>query len=466
MNNRPNPSDHATSPSTAPSRRQFLGAAMGTVAAAAAIAGAGKAKASFRVGDAGPAVKAAKRAALASGGQIQLGVVGVSGPGMCGMGTAHCAMFTRLAKAGADNHRIAAVCDVNTLNIENALAKIAAEGDSAKVDTYTDYRKMLAREDLHGVILAVPEHWHAQMAIDAVAAGKDVYLEKPMTLTLDEALKLRRVMHDNPDIRLQVGTQATNLPKFHEAKKLVKAGAIGVPVSSQVSYCRNSKHGEWTSYAIGPDWKPGAQWIPGENLDWDMWCGPLGKHEWDPKIYSRWRRYRGWSNGLVSDLLVHVITPMLVSIGDEVGWPTRVVANGSHMVDKDMENHDTVQITAEFESGHQMFILGSTSNETGVETVIRGNKANIYLGGKNCVLRPERIWADEVDDQTVECADIINDQDLHRLKWLKCIRDRDLPDSDVEQGSKVMAIVDLAVKSMWENAAFGFDPKTMTVTKF
>jgi predicted dehydrogenase len=121
----------------------------------------------------------------------------------------------------------------------------------------------------------------------------------------------------------------------------------------------------------------------------------MGQREWDPKVYIRWRRYRDFSTGILGDLLVHVITPMLVAI--EQGWPTRVVAVGSHMVDKAMENHDMVNLAIQFETGHQMIVAGSTCNEVGLETMIKGNKGNIYLNSRHCVVRPERGYSEEFD---------------------------------------------------------------------
>jgi hypothetical protein len=112
-----------------------------------------------------------------------------------------------------------------------------------------------------------------------------------------------------------------------------------------------------------------------------------------------------------------------------------------------------------------MILTGSTCNEVGLETMIRGHKGNIYLGGRNCVMRPERIYVDEIDEETVECPDIGNDQDLHRIKFVDVVRTRIQPDSDIEQGTKVMVMVDLATRSMWEGGAFAFDPRTMTARR-
>lgn len=462
------------------SRRRFLAAAAGTAAGAALAGAAAKASAAPAVrAQPGKIPKAKARTALKDGDTIRIGIIGVGGPGQGSMGTGHAQAFTTLAKKGLENCKIVAVCDVNQFNLEYALAKLPewgkrGEGESGDpvvtaedVKGYRDFRELLAREDIHGVIVASPEHWHAQMAIEALAAGKDVYLEKPMTLRLEEALRLREVVMANPDLRLQVGTQMTNLPKYHEARKLINEGALGTITFSQTSYCRNNKDGEWNYYVLKPDQKrwPGAEWKPGENLDWDMWCGPLGKQAWDPKLYSRWRRYRRTSTGILGDLLPHVITPMLVALGESVGWPTYVTATGQHLVDKEMENHDNVHIAVVFENGHQMFIAGSTCNEAGLEPMIRGHRANVYLSSRHCELRPERLYAEEIEPRRIECPDIGNDQDVHRLKWMKCIRTREQPDSDVHQGAKVMTIIDLATRAIWDGGAWSFDPKTMTAKK-
>jgi len=177
-------------------------------------------------------------------------------------------------------------------------------------------------------------------------------------------------------------------------------------------------------------------------------------------VYYQWRRYRRTSTGIIGDLLVHEMTPILMAV--EQGWPVRVVATGAHLHDKEMENHDNVNLAIQFETGHQMFVAGSTCNELGVETLIRGHKANLFLAGRHCELRPERPYSEEIEPTRVECPDIGNDQDMHRLGWLQSIRTREPVESSIELGLKVMVIVDLATRSMWEGKAFEFDPAAMT----
>lgn len=425
------------------SRRNFL-------TTAAAMAGAGAALGVWqpvRAQDGRAIPKARPRAPLAEGEPLKIGIIG---PG--GMGTGHVDAITNLNKQGRESVQIVALCDVCDTRYERA-QEIIKNRQGAEADTYRRHEDLLARDDIHGVLVATTEHWHGPISEDAIAAGKDVYVEKPMTLRLDEALRLREVALANPEVIVQVGTQFIAQEKYRTAKRLIAEGAIGKPTFSQTSYCRNSLDGEWLYYGLDDRWKPG------ENLDWERWCGPLGPREWSPEIYARWRRYKDFSTGIIGDLLVHVLTPLVMAV--DQGWPTRVVAAGGHYVDKAMENHDQVNLTVEFEKGHTMMIVGSTCNEKGLETMVRGHQANLYLAGKDVVLRPERHWVDDIEEQTFSCPSI-HDQDELRLNWMKCMRTREENWSQVDLGTMVMVIVDLATRSMWEGKAYEFDPRTMS----
>lgn len=437
-------SEHTRSSGVAgPSRRQFL-ARSASLAAGGIAAGALLPDDLFAAADA-PVGRALPRPALGSDEPVRIGVIGTGG-----MGTEHCNAILRLVEAEQTNARIVGLCDVCTPRLLEAFVKVRdAQPRDAEITMYTDYRKLLADPTIHGVLIATPEHWHAKMSEDALLAGKDVFVEKPMTFDLSDALRLRRVVHGNPEARLVVGTQYVMVPSYREARRLIAENAIGTPVFSQTSYCRNSKDGEWL-YDVDPEWEPG------ENLGWDQWTGPRGRQPWDPEVYARWRRYRRYSTGIIGDLLVHRMTPLMQTL--DAGWPVRVTATGGHLVDKAMENHDHVNITIEFESGHIMAVVGSTANEVGLETMIRGHRANLYLGGRNLTLRPERIYAEEIDEQTIEGEDLGGPQDRLRMHWIEIIRTREAPLSDIELGTQVMVAVDLASRSVWEGKAFRFEP--------
>jgi len=382
--------------------------------------------------------------------------IGVIGTG--GMGTGHVEAFARIGTDGRAAVRVAALADVCQARLDNARTKAEEIQGAATVEThYADYRALLKRPDLHGVVIAVPEHWHARIAEEAIEAGKAVYLEKPMTLRLPEALRLTDVVDKNPGCLVTVGTQFVMYGSYRKARELIADGAIGKPVWSQTSYCRNNKEGEWLYYEVDPAWNPGV------NLDWKQWCGPLGKIDWNPEIYARWRRYRKYSTGIIGDLLVHRITPLIMAL--DLGWPTRVVASGGHYVDRAMENHDQINLTAEFEGEHTMVVAGSTVNELGLETVIRGHHGNLYVGGRQALLRPERLFADEVEEQIFPGEDLGDEQDQLRIQWLSAMRSKAPSASPVELGAKVMVIVDLATRSLWEGSAFGYDPVKRKVKK-
>ncbi|HUR20844.1 MAG TPA: Gfo/Idh/MocA family oxidoreductase [Vicinamibacterales bacterium] len=432
------------------SRRDFLRKATAAAAAAAAFSADNAARADES--DAEPIPQARARTPVGADGIVHVAVIGTGG-----MGTGHCDALAKFA-AESKSIKVAALCDVCDPRVKNAKARVdkAQGGD---VPTYRHFEEVLARQDIHGVLIASPEHWHAPLAEAAIKAGKDVYVEKPMTINLKDALRLRKVTRANPEAVVVVGTQFLMTPSYMAAEQLIKEGAIGKPVWSQTSYCRNSKAGEWNYYAIDPAWKPGV------NLDWEKWCKPLGKAKWDPEVYARWRRHTRYSSGIIGDLLVHHIAPTVKALN--VGWPVKVVATGGHYIDKKMENPDQININVEFEHDHSMMIAGSTCNELGVERVIRGHKANLFVGGRNAVIRPEAIWASEIEEREIPPppGPLLDPQEVLRRHWIDCIRTRQKPRSDVELGTMVMVIVDLAQRSFWEGGAFGFNPKTGKVSR-
>lgn len=428
------------------SRREFLKA----TAAAAVAAGVASTEVDA-ADDHEPIPQAQPRAPLAAGDVVKVAIIGTGG-----MGTGHATAFARNARDGR-GVRVDALCDLCDPRVAATKTRVD-QIQTGSVPTYRRYQDVLARPDIHGVLIATPEHWHARIAEDAIKAGKDVYLEKPMTLNLKDAHRLKKVADANPQVVVCVGTQFVMTPSYRSAVDLIAEGAIGKPVWSQTSYCRNSKVGEWTYYALDPAWQPGG------NLDWDEWCKPVGRIPWNPEIYARWRRYKRYSSGIIGDMLVHHVAPTLRALN--VGWPTRVVATGGHMIDKAMENPDQININVEFERDHTMVLAGSTCNELGLERIIRGNKGNLFVGGRSAIVRPERIWADEVEEREVAPeGEVLDPQEVMRRDWVDCIRTRRKPDSDVELGTMVMVIVDLAQRSFWEKKAFGYDPRSGKVSK-
>ena len=232
---------------TRKSRRDFIRTTAGAAAAVSAFSST--AMASEYVGWDDPVPQGSPGTPIGADEPVRIGIIGTGG-----MGTAHCDAFMRMVRAGSTRVRIDALCDVCEPRMTAAKKRIQSTQEG-EIATYTRTRDLLARPDLHGVLIATPEHWHARNAEEALLAGKDVYVEKPMTLNLKDAMRLRKVVQKHPERIFVVGTQYVMTPSYNAVKQLIADGAIGKPVWSQTSYCRNSKEGEWLYYAIDPAWQ-------------------------------------------------------------------------------------------------------------------------------------------------------------------------------------------------------------------
>jgi predicted dehydrogenase len=372
--------------------------------------------------------------------RINVGVIGCGGRGM-----SHVRMMVRQNNEfKADNIQVIAVCDIYEPRKERARSMTGGQ-------LYHDYRKLLENPDVDAVVIATPEHWHARMAVDTLEAGKDIYLEKPMVRYLDEARKLYMTTKRTGRV-VQVGSQASSQDKWYKAHDLVQAGKIGKPVWSQTSYCRNSVGGEW-NYRI----EDGA--IP-DNLDWKAFLGSAPKRPFDKDRFFRWRKYWDYSAGITSDLFPHVMHPLFIAM--DLDFPTRVTATGGIYVHNDREVPDTIHLMADFPSGHTMVVAGSTANEQGLETMIRGHKANMYLGGSEILIRPERTFAEEIEESRTP-APGGESTEAHFHDFFRCVRSREKPHCNIDLAYRVHVTVGLAEQAYRQNKIMRFDPKKVEV---
>jgi predicted dehydrogenase len=180
-----------------------------------------------------------------------------------------------------------------------------------------DYREVLARPDVDAVIIGTPDHWHQKIAIDAMNASKDVYLEKPMVQLLTDGKPLIEAQRKTGRI-LQVGSQRVSSIVYQKAQELMQSGAIGQLNMVEAWWDRNSAIGAW-QYSIPPDATP-------DNIDWDRFLGRAPKVPFEPTRLFRWRNYRDYGTGVAGDLFVHLFSGMHFVTG-AIG-PTRVYAAG------------------------------------------------------------------------------------------------------------------------------------------
>jgi len=272
-----------------PSRREFLkAAAAGTVAASVSPALVHVLEAQDRVsGSAQP---------------VRLALIGAGGQGMGDTRTA-------LRVPGV---QLTAVADI----YDGRLAR-AKELWGTPIFTTRDHREVLARPDVDAVIIATPDHWHSRIAIDAMQAGKDVYVEKPMVQKIDEGLGVVAAARQTGRI-LQVGSQRVSSIVYAKARELYRSGAIGELNLVEAWINRNSAIGAW-QYTIPLDASP-------QTIDWDRFLGSAPKRPFEPVRLFRWRNYRDYGTGIPGDLFVHLFTGIHFVL-DSTG-PSRVMASG------------------------------------------------------------------------------------------------------------------------------------------
>jgi predicted dehydrogenase len=214
-------------------------------------------------------------------------------------------------------------------------------------------------------------------------------------------------------------------------------------------------HGRGGNYGIDEAASP-------DNLDWNAFLGPAPKRPFDKDRFFRWRKYWDYSAGITSDLFPHVMHTLFIALA--LDFPTRVTATGGIYVHPDREVPDTIHLLADFPSGHTMLVAGCTANELGLETVIRGHKANMYLGGNQVVVRPERTFAEEVEESREGTADVGDPMRAHEKDFFRSVRSRKQPRCNIELAYKVHVTVGLAELAYRRNKMMQFDAKTKAYT--
>ncbi|MCS7026285.1 MAG: Gfo/Idh/MocA family oxidoreductase [Bryobacteraceae bacterium] len=366
---------------------------------------------------------------LGANNQIQLGVIGCGGRGVHVM-----EVFQKTNQVN-----VSAVCDVYAQRVDRALQKAPlAKG-------FADHRQLLESKPLDAVLIATPDHWHATITIDALNAGKDVYVEKPLTLTIEEGPQIVKAARVNQRI-CQVGMQQRSGSHYLRAKEeYFKTGKLG-----KITLARTWWHGNGAHLQKAPDsmrQKP-------SNLDWARFLGPVKWRDYDPQQYWNFRAYLDFGGGQVTDLFTHWIdvVHMFMDQDDPV---SAVAAGGIYHYKDGRTAPDTINAVLEYPGGW------NATFEATLAPGIKGAAVEMCgTEGKLLITRSmyEFLSAEKGAQPVVVKAEV--DQTIeHVQNFLDCVRSRKLPNGDVWIGHRSAQASHLANLAYLQKRRIKFDPQ-------
>lgn len=368
--------------------------------------------------------------------RVQMGLIGCGGRGVSNMGN--------FLKLGTND--FVALCDVYGGHVARA-QKVAA---GAK--TFTDHRRLLEMKELDAVMVATPDHWHAIQTIDALNAGKDVYVEKPLTLRNDEGPAMVKAARLNKRV-CQVGMQQRSGKHYLQAKEeYFDTGKLGT-----VTLVRTWWHGNSWHLRKAP---PELQTQPAD-LDWARFVGPIAWRDYDPQQFYNWRAYLDYGGGQITDLFTHWIDVVHMFMGQDI--PVAATASGGVYHYKDGRTApDTINVlleypgpfTATFEATLVPGITGA-----GIEFCGTNGRLHITRGAFEFFPVPDRSAGSNgaQAESTLVRASSSLDQD-HMKNFIDCAASRKLPNGDVLIGHRSAQASHLGNIAYLEKRRLAFDP--------
>jgi predicted dehydrogenase len=387
-----------------------------------------------------------RRTILFAGAGTLLGQVAPSGRinlGVIGSGSRGTFVMTVFQKTPAV--QVAAICDVYEPNLENALST-ASKVSGTHPKSYRNYKELLADKDIHAVLIATPEHWHHRMVLDALAAGKDIYVEKPLCQTPEQGIELIEAEKKSKSV-VQVGMQRRSYDLYLDARKAVAADVLG-PVHMVRSW--------WLNTAL-----PGsrATRLDGK-LDWEQWQGPAQKRPFDANRFRHWRQYSDYAGGLVADQGAHVYDGIHLLMN--ATYPSAVNASGGKPHVPGVDTPESVTAIAEYPED---FLAVFTINYAAMKYASKVDQLTQLDGAKARMdLSREHL---QVFRQGEEETPILQKQsargfgyatDLHVENFLQCIRTRERPTAPMSVAFPAALVVQMANLSMRHERRIRWNP--------
>jgi predicted dehydrogenase len=354
---------------------------------------------------------------------------------------------------------IVAVCDVYAPVMDQWVDKLGGN-----VTKYGDFRNMLERDDIDAVVIGTPDHWHAIQTIMACEAEKDVYVEKPLSITIHEGRRMVEAARRNERV-VQVGTHRRSSELFAQLAELVQAGTFG---KITVGRCYRISNMWPNGIGLDPDSDP----PPG--LNWDMWLGPRPSRPYNKNITPY--KFRWWHlySSQIGNWGVHYFDLYRWAL-DELGPVAAVALGGQFAVNDARTVPDTMEAVFEFASG-SLLVFGQyeASNNPifpySADIELRGTLGTVYASGPRFKVVPER--GGQFQDpkprmEPMEVKDQGSNHDLttrHMRNFLDCIKSREKPNADVEEGHRSTTISHLGNIALATQSRIAWDPETERIT--
>ena len=354
-----------------------------------------------------------------------------------------------------------ALCDVYQPHLERAEA--AAKKGGFDVKSVKDFRDILADKSIDAVCISTPDHWHAYMEVEACKAGKDVYVEKPACVYVEEGLKMVQAARKYKRV-VQAGTMQRSGGYFKKAAEIVQSGALG-----DVTFCHAFQAGltKQEGYGNPPDSEPPL------GLDWDMWLGPAPKvpfnaNRWGVKAatFPTFRYFWDYAGGAMTDWGVHLIDPVHQCFGEPM--PLSVAAMGSKFyVQDNVQTPDTMEAVYQYPKFLQTY-ESRTANplqmfNSGNGTAIHGTEGSILVNRSGCTVIPAG-KSSKLEAVIYEKDSEMSQMNVpHWKNFMACIKSREKPTSDIETCVRSSTACLLANLSMRHGLRLDWDEKAWTV---
>lgn len=366
--------------------------------------------------------------------QVQLGVIGSGGRGTF--------VMTVFQKDQA--LRVTAVADVYEPNLERALSTARRAQPSAP-KPYRNYKRLLADPDVQAVLIATPEHWHHRMVLDALAAGKDVYVEKPLCQTPEQGVELVEAEKRTRQI-IQVGMQRRSYDLYIEGRKVVAAGTLGNVRMVRSWWLNNYLDAPRVTKLDGP-------------LDWEQWQGPAGRRPMDPNRFRNWRFYSEYAGGIVADQGAHVYDGIHMLMN--ASYPLAVTAAAGKPHRDGVDRPESVVVTAEYPED---FIGVFSVNYAAMRYRSRNDQLNQLDGdrARMDIGREElKVFAQGNEDTPAITKTSEKGfgfaTDLHVQNFLECVRTRKKPTAPMALGFQAALVVQMANLSLQHGRRIRWD---------